>query len=71
MIKTPNLLEPLAIQSQCWEEVSMGFIMDLPNFEEKNVIILVVDWLTNYMLFFTLSHPFKASMVATMFMKIV
>ena len=69
IIKTPGLLQPLAIPSQCWEEVSIHFIISLPKSEGKDVIMVVVDRLTKYAHFFSLSHPFKASIVATAFME--
>ena len=31
IVKTPNLLQPLDITFQCWEEVLMNFITSLPN----------------------------------------
>jgi len=67
-IKTPSLLQPLAIPSQHWEEVSMYFIMGLPKSEGKSVIMVVVDRLTRYAHFCALSHSFKASIVSTSFM---
>jgi hypothetical protein len=70
-IKTPGLLQPLSIPSQCWEEVSMDFITGLPKFEGKSVIMVIVDRLTKYAHFCALSHPFKASTVATAFMETV
>jgi hypothetical protein len=70
-IKTPGLLQPLSIPSQCWEEVSMDFITGLPKSEGKSVIMVIVDRLTKYTHFCALSHPFKASTVATAFMEIV
>jgi hypothetical protein len=39
-IKTPGLLQPLSIPSQCWEEVSMDFITGLPKSEGKSVIMV-------------------------------
>jgi hypothetical protein len=46
-IKTLGLLQPLAIPSQRWEEVSMDFIIGLPKSEGKSVIMVIVDRLTN------------------------
>lgn len=70
-IKTPGLLQPLSIPSQRWEEVSMDFITGLPNSEGKSVIMVVVDRLTKYEHFCALSHPFKASTIATAFMETI
>jgi hypothetical protein len=69
-IKTPGLLQPLAIPSQSWEEVSMDFITGLPRSKGKSVIMVIVDCLTKYARFCALSHPFKASTVSTAFMEI-
>ena len=49
----------------------MDFITGLPNFEGKSVIMVVVDRLTKYAQFCALSHPFKASIVATAFMETI
>jgi hypothetical protein len=70
-IKTPGLLQPLAIQGHHWEEVSMDFITGLPKSEGKTVIMVVVDKLTKYAHFFSLSHPFKASTIAIAFMETI
>jgi hypothetical protein len=70
-IKTPGLLQPLAIPSQHWEEVSMDFITGLLKYEGKSFIMVFVDRLTKYVHFCALSHPFKASTVATTFMETV
>jgi hypothetical protein len=70
-IKTPGLLQPLAIPSQHWEEVSMDFITRLPKFEGKSVIMVIIDRLTKYAHFCALSHHFKASTVATAFMETI
>jgi transposase InsO family protein len=70
-IKTPGLLQPLSIPSQRWEEVSMDFITGLPKSKGKSVIMVIVDRLTKYAHFCALSHPFKASTVATAFMETV
>jgi hypothetical protein len=49
----------------------MDFITVLPKFEGKSVIIVIVDRLTKYAHFCALSHPFKASTIATTFMETV
>ena len=46
----------------------MDFITGLPKYKGKSVIMVVVDRLTKYAHFCALSHPFKASTVATTFM---
>jgi hypothetical protein len=68
-IKNLGLLQPLAIPSQRWEEVSMDFITGLPKSKGKTVIMVVVDRITKYDHFSSLSHPFKASTLATTFME--
>jgi hypothetical protein len=70
-VKTPSLLQPLAIPSQRWEEVSMDFITRLPKSEGKSVIMVIFDRLTKYAHFCALSHSFKVSTVAIAFMEIV
>jgi hypothetical protein len=68
-IKTLGLLQPLAIPSQRWEEVSMDFITGLPKSKGKSVIVVIVDRLTKYTHFCALSHPFKTSTIATTFIE--
>ena len=70
-IKTPGLLQPLAIPSQHWEQVPMDFITGLPKFKGKSVIMVLVDRITKHAHFFALSHPFKASTVSTTFMETI
>jgi hypothetical protein len=45
------LLKPLAIPSQCWEEVSMDFITGLPKSNGKTLIMVVVDGWKKYAMF--------------------
>jgi hypothetical protein len=47
-IKNPGILKPLAIPSQCWEEVSMDFITRLPKSEGNIVIMVIVDRLAKF-----------------------
>ena len=46
----------------------MDFIIGLPKFEGKSVIMVLVDRITKYAQFCALSHPFKANTIATTFM---
>jgi hypothetical protein len=64
----PGLLDPLNIPHSKWAEVSMDFIEGLPRSKGKDVILVVVDRLTKYAHFLTLTHPFTAHQVATLFM---
>ena len=49
----------------------MDFIIGFPKSEGKSVIMVVVDRLTKYAHLCALSHPFKASTVATAFMETI
>lgn len=42
-IKTLGILQQLAIPNRHMEEVSMYFIIGLPKYERKSVIMIVVD----------------------------
>ena len=71
IIKTMSCLQSLAIPSQRQEELSMDFITGLLNSKGRKVIVVVFDRLTKYVIFFSLSHPFIASIVNTSFVEIV
>jgi hypothetical protein len=49
----------------------MDFIIGLPMFKGKNVIIIVVYRITKYAYVFSISHPFKVSTLATSFLDTV
>ena len=49
----------------------MDFITSLPKPEGRSVIMVVVDRRTKYAHFCAVSHPFKASTVATTFMETI
>jgi hypothetical protein len=49
----------------------MDFITGLPKSEGNIIIVVVVDRLTNYTHFCSISHPFKASIVTTTFLETV
>jgi hypothetical protein len=64
-----GLLQPLAIPSQHWEEVSKDFVTGLSKSEGKTIVMVVVDRLIKYAHFCSLSRPFKASTLAATFME--
>jgi hypothetical protein len=70
-IKSPGILQPLAIPSQCLDEVSMDFITGLLKYEGKSVIMVIIYRLAKYAHFFSLSHLLKASTISTAFMETV
>ena len=49
----------------------MDFIIGLPKYKVKIVIVVVVDRLTMYAHFCALSHPFKSSKATTAFMETI
>jgi hypothetical protein len=67
-MKTPGALQPLPIPPVVWTYISMEFIIGLPKYGNKSVIMVVVDRLSKYAHLCALQHPFKASTVAQVFM---
>ena len=49
----------------------MDFIIGLPKSEGNTITVVVVDRLTKYAHFCTLSHPFKSNKVSTAFMETI
>jgi hypothetical protein len=47
----------------------MDFIIGLPKFEGKSVIMVIFDRLTKYEHVFSLYHPFRANIISTTFME--
>jgi hypothetical protein len=67
-VKSPGTLQPLSIPPAILKDISMDFITGLPKSGNKSIMMVVVDRLSKYAHFYTLQHPFTASMVAQIFM---
>jgi hypothetical protein len=64
-----GLLQPLPIPENKWESISMDFITGLPRAQGKDCIFVVVDRLTKFSHFFSISMDYNASQVAELFFR--
>lgn len=55
-----GLLQPLPIPDQKWESISMDFIIGLPKSQGKDCIFVVVERLTKFAHFFSITTKFTA-----------
>lgn len=65
---TSRVVATSTIPERNWTEISMDFIEGLPRSQGCEVIFIVMDRLSKYSHFISLSHPYTASSVARVFM---
>jgi hypothetical protein len=62
-----GLLQPLPIPTRIWTDISMDFIEGLPLSQGHSVIFVIVDRLSKYAHFVSLSHPYSDAKIAQLF----
>ena len=68
---TAGLLQPLPVPQQVWDELTMDFVVSLPESHGYTVIMVVVDRLSKYAHFGALPTNFNALRAAHLFVDIV
>ena len=66
-IHPTRLPKPLPIPEQKWESISMDFITGLPKVQGRDCLYVVVDRLTKFAHFFSISSDYFATQVAELF----
>ena len=69
IFKPSGLLQALSIHVKPWVDINMDFVEGLPKSLGYEVIFVVVDRLTKYVHFLTLSHAYTATKLGNVFMK--
>jgi hypothetical protein len=67
-IKNPDTLQPLPIPPIIWMDISMEFILGLPELGNKSIIMVFVDHLSKYTHLCALQHSITTSTVVHIFM---
>lgn len=68
IVSPAGLLQPLPIPEKNWTNIAMDFIEGLPCSHGYEVIMIIVDHLSKYAHFLPLSHPYRVTSVAKLFL---
>ena len=68
-IHPAGLLQPLLIPEQKWESISMDFITGLPKVQGRDCLYVVVDRLTKFAYFFSITSDYSAAQVPELFFR--
>jgi len=63
------MLQTLPISRSIWEEISIDFLIGLPNSKGYEVILVVVESLSNYVHFILIKHPYSAKRIDEIFVR--
>lgn len=66
-VKSPGLLQLLAVPDRAWKVVSLDFIEGMPKSQGKDTILVIIDKFSKYAHFLPLTHPFTALSVAQLY----
>ncbi|KAK9058002.1 hypothetical protein SSX86_022842 [Deinandra increscens subsp. villosa] len=67
-VAMPGFLQPLPVPSHIFSDISMDFVGGMPKFKNRGTIFVMVDILTKYAHFMSLSHPYLAAQGAQLFL---
>lgn len=65
--KPSSLLQPLPIPPRVWTSISMDFIKGLAQSAKYSTLFVIVDRLTKFAYFMTITHPYTAVKIVEIF----
>jgi hypothetical protein len=60
----PDVLQPLPVPTRACDMISLDFIEGLPQSQNHNAILVVIDKFSKYAHFLPMTHPFTTLQVA-------